>query len=146
MQSCEWLIHDVVTLCISTMWLFNFFMSQITLKQELQKWQKGPRGIRPLCPPPPSDYPAYPLHPSSFPPSPPHYHHSPTSPPNLPPSTPPSEFLEGLQALPTFLHGPVGQALGCLHTGLGSSYAKSKIMTGFKSFTSFKIVTWFKRH
>ena len=30
------IIHDVGSLCISTMWLFNFFLVQRTLKQELQ--------------------------------------------------------------------------------------------------------------
>ena len=57
----------------------------------------------------------------SSPPSPPPHHHPPTSPLN-PPPPPPSECLEGLQALPPFLQGPVGQALGCLHTCLGSSF------------------------
>ena len=30
------IIHDVGSLCISTMWLFNFFLVKGTLKQELQ--------------------------------------------------------------------------------------------------------------
>ena len=30
------IIHDVGSLCISTMWLFNFFLVKRTLKQELQ--------------------------------------------------------------------------------------------------------------
>ena len=30
------IIHDIGSLCISTMWLFNFFLVEITLKQELQ--------------------------------------------------------------------------------------------------------------
>ena len=30
------LIHDVGSLCISTMWLFNFFLVKRTLRQELQ--------------------------------------------------------------------------------------------------------------
>ena len=30
------IIHDVGSLCISTMWLFNFFLEKRTLKQELQ--------------------------------------------------------------------------------------------------------------
>ena len=30
------IIHDVVSLCIFTMWLFNFFLVKRTLKQELQ--------------------------------------------------------------------------------------------------------------
>ena len=36
-------------------------------------------------------------------------------------SPPPSGGLEGLQTLPPLLEGPVGQALGCLHSGLASS-------------------------
>ena len=39
------LIHDVGSLCISPMWLFNFFLLERTLKQELQG-QKGPRQIK----------------------------------------------------------------------------------------------------
>ena len=42
-------------------------------------------------------------------------------PPHPPPSPPPSGGLEGLQALPPDLQGPVGQAQGCVHTGLASS-------------------------
>ena len=38
------IIHDVGSLCISTMWLLNFFLLERTFKQELQKWQLGPRG------------------------------------------------------------------------------------------------------
>jgi hypothetical protein len=50
--------------------------------------------------------------------------------------------LEGLQAFwPPLLQGPVGQALWCLHTGLASSSPGSKIMTGLKFFTSYKIAT-----
>ena len=29
----------------ATVWLFNFFLLERTMKQELQKRQKGPRGI-----------------------------------------------------------------------------------------------------
>ena len=123
------------------MWLFNFFLVERTLKQELQKWPKGPMEIWPSCPPPPPGCPKYPLHPSSSPPSPPHHHHPPTSLPNPPPSPPPSECLEGLQALPPLLQGPVGQALGCLHTGQAPPPPGSKIMTGLKLFTSYKLVT-----
>ena len=32
------IIHDVGSLCISTMWLFEFFLLERALKQELQKW------------------------------------------------------------------------------------------------------------
>ena len=54
---------------------------------------------------------------SSSPPSPPRHHNTPSSP--HPPSSPPtSGGLEGLQALSPLLLGPVGYALGCLHTGL----------------------------
>ena len=35
------IIHDVGSLCICTMWLFNFFLLERTLKQE----QNRPRGI-----------------------------------------------------------------------------------------------------
>ena len=36
-QGCEWqIIHDGGSLCISMMWLFNFFLVERTLKQELQ--------------------------------------------------------------------------------------------------------------
>ena len=41
------IIHDVGSLCISTMWLFNFFLVKRTLKQELQVKEthgKGDRG------------------------------------------------------------------------------------------------------
>ena len=62
--------------------------------------------------------PAYSPHPSSSPPSAPHPHHPPSSPPHPHPYPPLSGGLEGLQALPHLLHGPVGQALGCLHTGI----------------------------
>ena len=121
-QGCEWqIIHDVGPLCISTMWLNNFFFVERTLKQELKKWQKGPMGIGPSCPSLISGCPTYPLHPSSSPPSPTHHHHPLTSSPNPPLSPPSSECLEGLQVLPPLLQGPVGQTLGCLHTGLGSS-------------------------
>ena len=97
---------------------FNFFLVERTLKKELQR---GSRGIQPPCPAPPPSCPAYPPHPSSSPPSPPPPpHHPPTSPFNTSPSPSPSECLEGLQALPPLLQGPVGQALG-YHTCLGSS-------------------------
>ena len=32
------------------MWLFNFFLLERTLKQELQKWQKGPNRILTILP------------------------------------------------------------------------------------------------
>ena len=118
------IIHDVVSLCISTKLFLNFFFLEKTLKQELQKWQLGPRGILLSCPPAPPGCPGYPPHPSSSPPSPPPHHHPPSSPPHPPPSPPTSGGLEGLQALPPLLQGPVGQALGCLHTGLASSSPK----------------------
>ena len=125
------IVPDVGSLCISTMWLFNFFLLERTLKQELQKWQQGPMGIWLSCPPPPSDCPAYPPLQSSSSPS--HHHHPPPSPPHPPPSTPTSWGLEGLQASwPPLLQGPVGQALWCLHTGLAFSSLGSKIMTGLK--------------
>ena len=71
------IIHDVGSLRISTMWLFNFFLLERTLKQELQKWQNRPRRIWLSCPPPTPGCPAYPPHPSSSPPSPPSHHHPP---------------------------------------------------------------------
>ena len=38
-QGYEWqIIHEVGSLCISTMWLFNLFLVERALKQELQKW------------------------------------------------------------------------------------------------------------
>ena len=41
------IIHDVGLLCISMMWLFNFFL--VNLKAgasgKVDKWQKGPREI-----------------------------------------------------------------------------------------------------
>ena len=38
------IIHDVGSVCISTMWLFNFFLVKRTLKQELQvKQTRGKR-------------------------------------------------------------------------------------------------------
>ena len=52
---------------------------------------------------------------------PPFPHHPPPFPHYTPPFPPPSGSLEGLQALPPRLQGPVGQALECLHTGLVSS-------------------------
>ena len=43
------IIHDVGSLCISTLWLFNFFLIERTLKQGLQgketSCKKGPRRI-----------------------------------------------------------------------------------------------------
>ena len=36
------IIHVVGVLCISMMWLLNFFLLERTLKQELQKWQTAP--------------------------------------------------------------------------------------------------------
>ena len=30
------IIHDVMSLCMSTMWLFNFFLVKRAMKQELQ--------------------------------------------------------------------------------------------------------------
>ena len=101
----------------------NFFA-----RQELKKWQKGPRENLPSFPTPPPGCPAYNPRSSSSSPSPPPHHHPPTSSsPNPPPSPPPSGCLEGLQTLPSLLKGPVGQAFGCLHTCMGS-----KIMTGLK--------------
>ena len=38
------IVHDVGSVCISTMWLFNFFLGKRTLKQELQV--KETRGKR----------------------------------------------------------------------------------------------------
>ena len=64
--------------------LVELFFLEKTLKQELQKWQKGPKGTWLSCP---------------------------SSPPHPPPSFPTAEGLEGLTTLPTFMWGPVGQAL-----------------------------------
>ena len=44
--------------CWVFMWLFNFFLLERTMKQELQEWQQGP------CPLPPPGFAAYPPHPS----------------------------------------------------------------------------------
>ena len=41
------IVHDVGSLCISTMLLINFFLLKRTLKQELQTWQPGPRDTPP---------------------------------------------------------------------------------------------------
>ena len=54
-----------------------------------------------------------------FPPSPPHHCHPSSSPPH--PSPSPSEELEGIQALPPLLQGPIRQALGFLHRDRASS-------------------------
>ena len=88
--------------------------------KKLQQWQKGPRGIWLSFPPSPPSYHAYPYHLSSSPSSPPHHHHPPSFPLHSPSSST-SGCFEGLQALPPLLQGPVGQALGCLRTGLASS-------------------------
>ena len=62
--------------------------------------------------------------------------------PATPPAVSGSGGLEGLEALPPLQQGPVGQALGCLHTVLASSSPPgSKILISLKLFTSFKIVT-----
>ena len=115
------IVHDVGSLCISTMWLSNFFLLERTLKQELQKWQMGPRWSLLSCPPAPPGCPGYPPHHSSSPPSPPPHYHPPSSPHHPPPCHPISGGLEGLKALPPLLQGPAGQALGFLHRGLASS-------------------------
>ena len=123
-QSGEWqviwcfgshqVIHDVESLCISLMWLFNFLLLERTLKQELQKWQQRPMGIWLSCPPPPPGCPAYAPCPSSFPPSPPPHHHPPSSPthPSLLPQLP--------------LHWDV-----CIQAGPAPSQG-FKVMTGLK--------------
>ena len=49
------------------------------------------------------------------------HHHPPSFPPHPPSFPPPSQGLEGLQALRPLMEGAVGQALGCLQTGLASS-------------------------
>ena len=132
-------------------------------------WQKDPWsricmgrkqvGSKNLCPPPPQGCCASPPHPSTSPTSP---YPPPCPPSSHPPSPPPSGGLEGLQALPPLPQGPVGQAVGCLLTGLASSSRLvllhdsplglgiagcnylppgSKIMTGLKWFASNMIVT-----
>ena len=92
-QRCQWqviwclrnhqIIHDVRSLCISTMWFFNFFLLERTLKQEIHKWQNRPREIQPSCPPPTAGCPTYPPHPFSYPASPPHHRYSPSASPIL---------------------------------------------------------------
>ena len=109
------------SLCISMMWLLNLFLLERTVKQELNKLQNGTRGIWPSCPPRTPCFAPYPHHPSSSPASPPCHHHPPSSPGHPPPSPPISGVLEALHPLPPLLQGHVGQALGCLHTGLASS-------------------------
>ena len=47
------IIHDVGSLCISTMLFLNIFLLGKTLKQGLPKRQLGPRGILLSCPPAP---------------------------------------------------------------------------------------------
>ena len=109
-----YLEHVVVQLLIG-----GKYLEAGAAREGQKKWQKGPRRIWPSRPPPPPGCPVFPPHPSPSPPSPQHHHHPPSSPP--PPSPPPSGGLEGLQALPPLMQGPVGQTLGCLHTGLLAS-------------------------
>ena len=54
---------------------------------EGETWQKGPRGFKPLCPPPTPGCPPIYLT-SSSPPSPIPYHHPPSFPPHPPPAPP----------------------------------------------------------
>ena len=112
----------VTRIWLFVMWWFNFFLLERTLKQELQKWPKEPRGILPPCPPPPPGCHTYPPHPFSSPTSPPPHHHPSSPPPHPPPSPTTSGGLNGLQTLPPFLQGPVGQALECMHIGLASFF------------------------
>ena len=39
-------MHDVWSLCISTIWLFNFFLAERTLKQELQGKETSGKGTK----------------------------------------------------------------------------------------------------
>ena len=112
---------------------------------------RGPRERWPSCPLPPPGCPTYPPHPfssisSSSSPhhSPPFPHYPSTFPHYTPPFPPPSGSLEGVQALPPRLQGPVGKALECLHTGLvSSSPPGSKIIIGLGLYTGYKILTGF---
>ena len=124
------LIIHVGSLCTSTMRFFNFFLLERTLKQSLQKWQKGNFDYHALL------HHAYPSHPSSYPQSSPPHYHPPSFPAHPPPSHPTSGGLEGLHALPPPLQKPVGQALGCLHTGLASSSPRPR----FKNIARFEII------
>ena len=123
------IIHDVGSLCIYTMWLFNFFLAERTLMQELQgketrgKRDQGKFGHHALF-----HHQAV-LSILPIPPLPPYFSSTSAS---LFFSSSSSSFsfplggLKGLQALQALLQGPVGQALGWLHTGMASY----KIVTG----------------
>ena len=122
-------LHNVQSLCISTMRFFSFYMLERILKLELQKSQLS-------CPSPPTGCPAYPPLPL----------HLLLITIILLLLLPTLLLLPALQALPPLLQGPVGQGLGCLHTSLACpSPSGSKIMTGLKLFTSYKIVTGITR-
>ena len=118
----EW--HNVCSLCISKMWLFAFFLVERTLKQVLRGRRQVAKGTK-------ENYTIMPFSTTRlscvssssllFPSSPPYHHHPPSSPHHPPLSPPPSEGLEGLKAFQPLLQGPVGQALGCVHTYLASS-------------------------
>ena len=65
---CVYLYYMVELLLAGKNFFFlNFFLLERTLKQEMQKWQLGPRGIWQSCLPEPPSCPGYPQHPSSSP-------------------------------------------------------------------------------
>ena len=138
-------------LCVSLWcdWIFScwkkFLLQLLPAGKNLEagalKVATGTKGIWLLCPPAPPGSPGYPPHPSS-------------SPPLLLIIIVLLLFLPVLIFLPLFQvwfgkppghpsspAGPLGQALGYLHTRLATFSPGSKIMTCLKLFTSYKIVT-----
>ena len=130
------------------MWLFNFFLLVRTLKQKLQKWQLGPRGIWLSCSIAPPGCPGYPLRPSFLFPS-------------ISSLSSSSSFFSSSSSFfsPYFRRhgrprGPPSSPAGTFRTcteispyrpGSSPPSPGSKIMTGLKLFTIYKIVTCFTR-
>ena len=133
--------YDVGSFCISTMWLFNSFLVERTLRQELQRKKKSDKRDQ-------GEFdnhglPAYPTHPSPSTPSP--YSSSSFS---FFSSSSSSSFSSSIRRLGR-PPGPASSPAGTCRTGTGMSAYRpgllippgSKIMTGLIICTSYTIVT-----